>query len=76
VRLALACVGFLSALTICLVAFLDRGDWAGSSEVAFLVAFVTVQLSLLIIIGFEFARWVVLLLRFVGRKTGLLRHLT
>jgi len=72
----LGSLGFVAALG--LIASLVIEDQAGDQGMKwpFTVAFLALWLSLQIIVALELARFLVLFLVFIGRKTGLFNHQT
>jgi hypothetical protein len=68
-RLALGFLGFLAAVS--LFATLMIGN-----STLFALAFLMIWYTLMAVIGIELLGCLILILLFIGRKAGLLRHLT
>jgi hypothetical protein len=72
-RLALAFLGFLAALTLFAI-ILIAGVSSADLGTPFAVAFLTLWYGLMAIIAIELLGCLVWLLLIIGRKTGLLNH--
>ena len=75
-RLGVGFVGFLAGISFLTIALVGGDDWPSGIDVTFVVAYLTVLISLLAIIAIELVRFLVFLLVFIGRRTGLLNHPT
>jgi hypothetical protein len=74
-RLGLGFVGFLAGVILFFTLLLTpRGDPGDVGEVAVLVAYTTLLLTIPAVIFIELLRGLYLFLMFIGRKTGLLNH--